>query len=124
MDPGLVPPELQGLTQVEEMLISVVMPMMSLYRLLLGQHGYSGHVVNLPQDVSSFVTSLLWLPSDIDVILVHKEGATRILGFVALKFSVLCSGCNRKTSTIVTSHLTYRPLLNYQKMEICLGCQK
>ena len=75
MDPGPVPPQLQGLTQVEEMLISAVMPMMSLYRLPLGQYGYSGHVVNLPQDVSSFVTSLPRHPSDIDVILVCKEGA-------------------------------------------------
>ena len=33
MDPGLVPPELQGLTQVEEMLISSVMSIMSLYHL-------------------------------------------------------------------------------------------
>ena len=74
MDPGPVPPQLQGLTQVEEMLIrfSAVMPMMSLYRLPLG---YSGHVVNLPQDVATFVTSLPILPSDIDVILVRKEGA-------------------------------------------------
>ena len=76
MDPGPVPPELQGLTQVEEMLISAVMPMMSVYRLPMGQYGYSGHVVNLPQNVSSFVTSLPRLASDIDIILVRKEGAS------------------------------------------------
>ena len=76
MDPGAVPPQLQGLTQVEEMLISAVMPMMCLYRLPLGQYGYNGHVVNLPQDISTFVTSLPRLPSDIDVILVRKEGAS------------------------------------------------
>ena len=75
MDPGPIPPQLQGLTQVEEMLISAVIPMMSFYRLPLGQYGYSGHVVNLPQDV---VTSLPRLPSGIhvDVILVCKEGAS------------------------------------------------
>ena len=77
MDPGPVPPQLQGLTQVEEILISAVMPMMSLYRLPLGQYGYSGYVVNLPQDVSTFVTSLPRLPSDIDVILVRKGGASQ-----------------------------------------------
>ncbi|MGJ8945966.1 DUF6570 domain-containing protein, partial [Salmonella enterica subsp. enterica serovar Kentucky] len=49
---------------------------MSLYRLPMGQYGYSGHVVNLPQNVSSFVTSLPRLASDIDVILVRKEGAS------------------------------------------------
>ena len=48
----------QGLTQVEEMLISAVMPIMSLYRLPQEQYGYTGHVVNLPQDVASFAQSL------------------------------------------------------------------
>ena len=48
---------------------------MSVYRLPHGQYGYSGHVINLPQDVSSFVNSLPRLPSDLDVIVVRKEGA-------------------------------------------------
>jgi hypothetical protein len=51
MDPGIVPPELKGLTQIEEMLISPVMPMMAVYRLPHGQYDYSGHVVNLPQNL-------------------------------------------------------------------------
>ena len=59
------------------MLISAVMPIMSVYRLPLGQYGYSGHVVNLPQDVASFVQSLPRLPSDLDVIVVRKEGANQ-----------------------------------------------
>ena len=58
---------LQGLTQVEEMLISAIMPIMSIYRLPHGQYGYSGHVINLPQDVASFATSLPRLPSELDV---------------------------------------------------------
>ena len=66
-----------GLTQVEEMLISAVMPIMSVYRLPLGQYGYSGHVVNLPQDVASFSHSLPRLPSQLDVIVVRKEGANQ-----------------------------------------------
>ena len=66
---------LQGLTQVEEMLISGVLPIMSLYRLPHGQYGYSGHVINLPQDVGSFANTLPRLPSELDVIAVRKEGA-------------------------------------------------
>ena len=62
-----------GLTQVEEMLISAIMPIMSIYRLPHSQYGYSGHVVNLPQDVLSFATSLLRLPSEIDILVVRKE---------------------------------------------------
>ena len=75
MDPGSVPLALQGLTQVEEMLISPVMPIMSVYQLPLGQYGYSGHVINLPQDVESFVRSLPCMPSQLDVVVVRKEGA-------------------------------------------------
>ena len=64
----------QGLTQVEEMLISAVMPVMSIYRLPHGQYGYKGHIINLPQDVSAFATSLPRLPSELDIVLVRKEG--------------------------------------------------
>ena len=68
---------MQGLTQVEEMLISAVMPIMSIYRLPQGQYGYSGHVINLPQDIASFASSLPRLSSELDVIVVRKEGANQ-----------------------------------------------
>ena len=51
------------------MLISAVMPVMSIYRLPLGQYGYTGHVINLvPQDVVSFAHSLPRQPSELDVL--------------------------------------------------------
>ena len=53
------------------------MPIMSVYRLPQGQYGYSGHVVNLPQDVASFVQGLPRLPSELDVIVVRKERANQ-----------------------------------------------
>jgi len=46
----------QGLTQVEEMLIAAVMPIMSVYCL-----PQSGHVINLFQDVVSFARMLCHL---------------------------------------------------------------
>ena len=52
-------------TQVEELLSSAVMPIMSIYRLPQGQYGYSGHVINLPQEVLSFATSLPQLPAEL-----------------------------------------------------------
>ena len=58
------------------MLISAVLPIMSLYRLPHGQYAYSGHVINLPQDVALFASSLPRLPSELDIIIVRKEGAT------------------------------------------------
>lgn len=73
MDPGPVPSQLQNLTQVEEMLISAVLPIMTLYRLPQGQYGYSGHVVNLPQDISSFARTLPRHPQDLDVIVIRRE---------------------------------------------------
>ena len=51
------------------MLVLAVMPIMSIYRLPQGQYGYSGHVINLLQDVTSFSNSLRRLPSELDVII-------------------------------------------------------
>ena len=56
------------------MLISAVLPIMSLYKLPHGQYAYSGHVINLPQDVASFANSLPRLPSELDIVIIRKEG--------------------------------------------------
>ncbi len=57
------------------MLISAVMPIMSIYRLPHGQFGYKGHVINLPRDITTFATSLPRLPTELDILLVRKEGS-------------------------------------------------
>ena len=49
------------------MLVSAIMPVMSIYQLPLGQYGYTDHVINLPQDVISFAHSLPRLPSELDI---------------------------------------------------------
>ena len=51
MIPSSVPPELQGLTQIEEMLIARALPIMRVHIKPGGQRGYSGHCINLPQNV-------------------------------------------------------------------------
>ena len=58
---------------MEEMLVSGIMPLMSIYRLPLGQYGYTGHVINFPQDAISFAHSLPRLPSELDVLVIRKE---------------------------------------------------
>ena len=58
------------------MLISPVLPIMSLYKLHHGKYAYSGHVINLLQDVAYFANSLPRLPGELDVIIVRKEGAS------------------------------------------------
>ena len=63
----------QALTQVEEMLISAMMPLMLVYRLPHGEYCYSGHVINLLQDVVSFTSNFPRDPSQLDLIVVRKE---------------------------------------------------
>ena len=75
MDPGIVPEQLKGLTQVEEMLISRVCPIMRAYRKHGGQRGYQGHVLNLPQDIQSFLNRLPSHVADLPVMAVRRHGA-------------------------------------------------
>ena len=56
------------------MLISAVMPLMTIYRLPHGQFGYKGHIINLPQDISYFATSLPRKAKELDILVVRKEG--------------------------------------------------
>lgn len=74
MLPGDRPACLEGLTQVEEMLISRACPVMCVYRKHGGQRGYRGHVLNLPQDVQGFVDKLPRSIADIPVLLVRRRG--------------------------------------------------
>lgn len=59
MDPGIVPPELQGLTYVEEQLIARVHPLMSIFKLKgNAQFGYRGNIINFPQNVNEIASQL------------------------------------------------------------------
>ena len=55
------------------MLISGVLPMISVYRLPLGQYGYRGHVINFPQNLAEIVSTLPRLPEEVDVIVMKKK---------------------------------------------------
>ena len=59
------------------MLISAVLPLMTLYRLPHGQYGYNGHVINPPQNIASFANTLPRIAKDLDVVVVRKEGAVQ-----------------------------------------------
>ena len=78
---------LLGLTQVEEMLISAVMPIICIYRLPHGQYGYSGHVINLHQDVLSFASTLKARPT----MLAFRLKSVRV--HLALRKSVVALHC-------------------------------
>ncbi|CAG8734062.1 10885_t:CDS:1 [Rhizophagus irregularis] len=81
MDPGEVPDELQGLTNIEEMLIAQVFMVMSVYRLRGGQNGYKGNVINFLHDVREFTRHLPRNPSSLDVLVVRRKLANDISGF-------------------------------------------
>ncbi|PKK65022.1 hypothetical protein RhiirC2_715855 [Rhizophagus irregularis] len=75
MHPGEVPDELKGLSEIEEMLISQVFTVMTVYRLRSGQNGYRGHVINFPQDIQGFTKRLLQDPSSLDVLVAQRQSS-------------------------------------------------
>ena len=74
MIPSFVPNELKSLTQVEEMLIARALPIMRVYIKPGGQRGYSGHYINLPQNVNELATSLPRYPKHLAVIIIKVTG--------------------------------------------------
>lgn len=74
MIPGVVPDELQDLTQCEEMLISRALPIMSCYTKPGGGYfGYKGHVITLPHNVQNIATILPNLPDDLPLIKINSD---------------------------------------------------
>ena len=74
MVPSKVPCQLQGLTQLEEMLIARALPIMTVYIKPGGQRGYSGHCINLPQNVQELALTLPRYPKDLTMIVVKMKG--------------------------------------------------
>ena len=46
-----------------------------IYRKHVGQRGYKGHVLNLPQDIQGFLNSLPANMSDLPILVIRKQGA-------------------------------------------------
>ena len=72
--PQSQPPCLQNLTQIEEMLIARVSPIMYIYKKQGGQRGYKGHILNLSQDIQSILDKLPPRVSDLPVIILRRKG--------------------------------------------------
>src|SRR2546423_12854221 len=73
MDPGDVPDELKGLTDIEEMLIAQVFTVITVYQLRGGQTGYRENVINFPQDINEFTKRLPQHPSTLDVLVIQRQ---------------------------------------------------
>ena len=79
MIPDDLVPELMGLTVLEQQLIARAHPIARAYRLKGGQRGYSGHILNVARDVTSFATSLLLSANSEDIpiiVIVPRQGGT------------------------------------------------
>ena len=85
MIPSPVPHELQNLTQIEEMLIARALPIMRVYIKPGGQRRYSGHCINLPQNVTELVTSLPRYLKDLAVIIVKVKGRDNTFKHVTVR---------------------------------------
>ena len=53
-----VPDELKGLSQLEEILIARIYPLITVYTVKGGQQKGSKHVINFPQDLNRLATQL------------------------------------------------------------------
>ena len=64
---------LEEMTMVEEMLISPILPIMSVYRLPNGQNVLRGHMANFVQDISDLVKVLPRMTNTLPVLIVKKK---------------------------------------------------
>lgn len=106
MDPGDQPIELQGLSMVEEQPIARVHPVMSVYKINGQQYGYSGQVINFPQDVNDIATKLPHTVSLLtSMIVVRKEKAGQYADFRVDRFRV-----QRALIYLKTNNIFYRDI--------------
>jgi|SRR5579859_5587775 len=63
-----VPDEFKGLSQLEEMLIARVYPLITVYTVKGGQRKGSKHVINFPQSLNRLATQLPRLPGDVPLV--------------------------------------------------------
>ncbi|KAK3911536.1 ATP-dependent DNA helicase [Frankliniella fusca] len=83
MDPGIVPEELLGLTFVEQLLIALIHPVLSVFKLKGCQYGYKGNVINFLQDVKGFATMLPYRIEELNSVLTvtYRNGTEKSCDF-------------------------------------------
>ena len=73
MDPGCQPPELSNLSQVEEMLIARVNPILQVTHATGGQYKYKGHTISFPQHVEQLSKVLPHTIDHLPIIIVRRR---------------------------------------------------
>ena len=83
LDPGEIPEELRKLTFVEELLIALNHPIVSVYKIKNNQYGYRGNIITFPQDISSMAKAL---PHSIETIskyiIVRRKQCGNFIDFI------------------------------------------
>src|ERR1700761_2617275 len=70
---GPVPPQLQHLTDLEEMLIARVKTVMQVRYTKGRQLCYKDRIVNLPQTITEIATKLPRLPEEVDIVIIRRD---------------------------------------------------
>lgn len=92
MNPGEQPYVLQQLTQVEEMLIAHVNPILQVTHAHGGQYKYSGHTISFPQDITTIAKYLPRMLFDLDILIVkRKNPSEKANDFFVCKSRVLAT---------------------------------
>lgn len=73
MDPGPLPEELAKLTQVEEMLIAHVNPILQVTHAIGGQYKYKGNIISFPQNVEYVSNVLPYSIRDLPIIIIRRR---------------------------------------------------
>ncbi|CAG8581859.1 15995_t:CDS:2, partial [Gigaspora rosea] len=108
MDPGEVPQELKGLTNVEKMLIAQVFPIISVFNLRGGQYAYHRNIINFPQDLQEFVTRLPSNPSTLDFLIVWRYNTN---GSNFRDFNVRRKKIIQALQLLKTNNIFYRDII-------------
>ena len=118
MIPSKVPNELQCLTQIEEMLIARVLPIMRVYVKPGGQRGYSGHCINLPQYVSEIADLLPRCPKQLPLIVVTMKGKENTFKDVIVRRAKVETALNwlREKSSISKSKTQFKDTQFFARM--------
>ena len=78
MDPGVIPQVLQGLTFIEEQLISRIHPLISVFKLKGLQFGYTGNIINFHQSVEEFAVQLPKKVTDLSSVLTVRFSSEKV----------------------------------------------
>ena len=74
MDPEEPPRWAKGLTQIEQMLVSPILPIMSVYTVKGGSQRFKGNCINFPQNMQTIASELPRLLKDLDILIMHAPG--------------------------------------------------